>query len=311
LNKLGILSIGDAFIDYISINSKNDTFEKALGGASVNVAVHLSRFGVPSYYVTKLGHLEDSHFVQKEMEKEKIKLDHSVFSSTKELSSVYIHLDKNSDRHFHAYVNNTPNEVLEEADIHEEAFRNKKIFYFGSGTLFHKEARKATEKGMKLAKKNDMLVTFDANIRLKRWESESECRSIILSLLSELDVVKLSEEELFFLFQVNTVEEGIKKLDPYKIPILLLTLGEDGAYGILDGQRIKVKGENVIVRDTTGSGDAFMATVLYCIYEKGYPTSVQELRNYVMNGNILGANVATKVGSLPFFENYKQIIDKK
>lgn len=67
----GVLSLGDAFIDYVSRSSDNNRFERKLGGASVNVAVHISRFAIPSFYMTKLGEREDSQFVEAEMIKEK------------------------------------------------------------------------------------------------------------------------------------------------------------------------------------------------------------------------------------------------
>ncbi|MFT8320113.1 MAG: carbohydrate kinase [Bacillus sp. (in: firmicutes)] len=299
MEKRGIISIGDAFIDYISMNTNNDKFEQKLGGASVNVAVHLSRLKIPSYYVTKLGRRDDSFFVRKELEKEFIHLDYSIFSSEKKISGVYVHLDKKGERHFHSYINDTPDDVISEKDILMETIQDKKIFYFGSGTLFHLTARKATEKAMKFAKDNQLIVSFDANIRLQRWTSEQECRHIIRSFFPLLDVLKLSEEELLFLFEVQSVEAGLKMLKQYNIPLVLLTMGEQGAYGLLYHTAIKASGDPIEVKDTTGAGDAFMAAILYNIYRKGMPTSLVELEDYVQKGNLLGAMVATKIGALP------------
>ncbi|MGP7816363.1 carbohydrate kinase family protein [Niallia sp. 01092] len=308
MKKQGIVSLGDAFIDYISTNRNNDEFKKKLGGASVNVAVHVSRLGIQSYYVTKLGKYEDSLFVQQEMEKESIHLKYSVFSSEKEICGVYVHLDDKGERHFHSYINNTPDDVVKEEDIVVEAFQNKKIFYFGSGTLFHLQARKATEKAIKFAKANQLIVSFDANIRLQRWKSEQECRNTIKQFFHALDVLKLSEEELLFLFEVQTVEEGLKALEQYNIPVIFITMGEKGAYGLLSHQAIKVNGETIEAKDTNGAGDAFMAAILYNIYEQGLPTSLEELKRYVQLGNLLGGMVATKIGALPSKVNYNSIV---
>lgn len=306
----GILSLGDAFIDFVSQTSDNNSFDRNLGGASVNVAVHISRFAIPSFYITKLGIDEDSIFVEEEMQKEKINLDESVRTSTKKISKVFVHLDEDGERHFHNYENETPDEVVLESDIKGQSFENKAIFYFGSGTLFHPHARAATKKAISLAKEKGLLIAFDANIRLKRWNKEEECREVIRELLPFVDILKLSREELYFLMEVDTVEEGMEELANLNIPFQLVTLGEKGAIGRLLEKKMHVPAEAVNVLDTNGSGDAFMATILFYIHEKGFPNSEEEMMNYIGCANKLGAMVATKKGSLPPLDNYRSLVLK-
>jgi hypothetical protein len=43
-----------------------------------------------------------------------------------------------------------------------------------------------------------MEIAFDTNIRLKRWESENQCRETILSYVKKADIVKMTEDELLF-----------------------------------------------------------------------------------------------------------------
>lgn len=306
----GILSLGDAFIDFVSRTSDNIIFDRNLGGASVNVAVHISRFGIPSCYITKLGIEEDSKFVEEEMQKEQINLDESVRTSTKKISKVFVHLDAFGERHFHNYENETPDEVVLETDIKGQSFENKSIFYFGSGTLFHPLARAATKKAISLAKEKGLLIAFDANIRLKRWNRKEECRQVIRELLPLVDVLKLSKEELCFLMEVDTVEQGMEQLANFHVPFQLVTLGEKGAIGCLLElqEKVYVSAEEVTVIDTNGSGDAFMATILYYIHEKGFPNTKEEMVNYIGHANKLGAMVATKKGSLPTLHNYQTLV---
>ena len=304
----GILSLGDAFIDYVAQSSANNCFERNLGGASVNVAVHISRFGIPSFYITKLGNEEDSQFVELEMQKEKIHLDDAVRTQTKKISKVFVHLDAYGERHFHMYENETPDEVVFETDIKTQSFANKSIFYCGSGTLFHLDARTATKKAISLAKEKGLVVAFDANIRLKRWVSEEECRQVIIELLPYIDVLKLSEEELCFLMEVETVEDGMVILEKFQVPFQLITIGERGAIGRLSEQKVHIPAESIKVIDTNGSGDAFMAAILFCIHEWGFPTTKEELRDYIGLANKMGAIVATKKGALPNLPNYQTIL---
>lgn len=123
----GILSLGDAFIDFVSQTRDNNSFDRNLGGASVNVAVHISRFAIPSFYITKLGIDEDSIFVEEEMQKEKINLDESVRTSTKKISKVFVHLDEDGERHFHNYEMKLPmksywNQILKDNHLKIKLF---------------------------------------------------------------------------------------------------------------------------------------------------------------------------------------------
>ncbi|MFP7470910.1 PfkB family carbohydrate kinase [Niallia taxi] len=306
----GAIAIGDAFIDYLSINENNDNYEKRLGGASVNLAVHLSRFGIPSFYVTKLGNEQDSQFVQEQLAKENIKLDYSVLSKGKLLPSVYIHLDQNGDRHFHSYENKTPDDVLSVDDIKEEAFLNKLLFYFGSGTLFHEAAKEATVKAIMTAKNHGAYISFDANIRLKRWESEEHCRSTILSLLPIADIVKFSEEELLFLLEEESLDAALSRVKEMNIPLLFVTAGKAGSYAVFQGQVQHVKSKTVQAVDTTGAGDAFMGAVLYSICTDGFPANIQKAADYACNGNIMGALIAKEPGALPNIGGYSNIAEK-
>lgn len=307
-NHQGILTIGDAFIDYVSITKNNDKYNQKLGGATVNVAVHLSRFGVPSYYLTKLGIERDSIFVKNEMAKEGLNLYYSIESNTKMISKVFVHLDKDGERQFHSYENETPEEVILSEDLTEEAFDDKKIFYFGSGTLFHPKAQEATKKAITIAKEKGSLVAFDANIRLQRWKSAEECRKTILKFIPFVDVFKLSMEELTFLFQKTNFEENIEMLKEFEVPFKLITMGNLGALGIWREEEIYVPAQKVVVKDTNGAGDAFMATILFHLYKNGVPKNVREWRKYIAAANRLGEVVATKYGSLPILRNYSNII---
>lgn len=310
MERKGILSLGDAFIDYVSRSSDNNCFERSLGGASVNVAVHISRFTIPSFYLTKLGSGEDSQFVEKEMLKEKINLEDSVRTPTKKISKVYVHLDASGERYFHKYENETPNEVVLESDLKESSFENKSIFYFGSGTLFHPSARAATKKAIEIAKEKGLFIAFDANIRIKRWKNEEECRQVMMEFLSFVDILKMSKEELLFLLEVQSVEKGLANLEKFQIPLKLITLGEKGAIGLLYEEKVQMAGKVVKAIDTNGSGDAFMATILACIYKKGFPACKKEMESYMDQANRLGAIVATKAGSLPILPDYQMIMGR-
>ena len=74
MKKQGITSLGEVIVDFIATDSSNTAFQRLLGGATVNVAVGVSRHGIPSSYLCKLGMDETSKFVTGELKKENVDL---------------------------------------------------------------------------------------------------------------------------------------------------------------------------------------------------------------------------------------------
>jgi fructokinase len=298
LGKQGVISLGEAFVDYISTDSSNTKFRHLLGGATVNLAVGTSRLGLPAYYLCKLGTDSIGQFVEQELKKEGVNLDFSVRSDTKRMCGVYVHLTESGERNFHSYINHTPDEILREDELRRNVFEKTRIFYFGSGTLFQQKLKKTTESALKYAKEFSNLIAFDANLRLKRWESEEHCRKTVVSFLKHANIVKLAEDELNFLMETNSLEAGLEKLSKWDIPYLFITMGGEGACGVMNGNKVFSRAPKVDAIDTTGAGDAFMSGLLYCFHEKGMPEGKTELTEYLQFANRVGAAATTEIGSL-------------
>ncbi|WLR54699.1 carbohydrate kinase [Mesobacillus subterraneus] len=294
MKKPGIISLGEPIVDYISFDSSNTTYERLLGGATVNVAVGVSRHGIPSYYLCKLGMDETSTFVEGELQKENVDLSFCSYHPDKKICCVYIHSNQHGERYFHAYLNETPDEWIASVELDKKPFADHRIFYFGSGTLFHPIARKTTEQALQYAKEENLLIAFDANIRLKRWESENQCRETILSYIRQADIVKMTEDEWLFL----TEDKSLEHLTKMDIPFLFITKGKDGASAIHNHALVHVPGIPVKAVDTTGAGDAFMAALLSCFHDKGIPENEAELVDYTEFANKAGARSAMKLGAL-------------
>jgi fructokinase len=298
LKKQGVISLGEPFVDFIATDRTNKAYQHLLGGATVNVAVGIKRKGIPSYYLCKLGKEEWSQFVVEELKRENVDISYSSFSGTKRICSVYIHVNEQGDRYFHSYVNETPEDWLTAEELDKKPFTQSKIFYFGSGTLFHPVARKTTDQALAYAREMNMKVAFDTNIRLKRWESEEQCRKTVLSYVKKADIVKMAEDELLFLTRSETFDQGVEVILDLKIPFLFITRGKEGAFARHKDIEVNVPGIKVKAVDTTGAGDAFMAALLTHFHEKGDPENKARLEEYTSFANKTGAMSTTKFGSL-------------
>lgn len=297
-NKSHVLTYGDAFVDYIADDTTNTSFSMFLGGATVNVAVGVARLGVPSAFITITGDDETSAFVRCELKKEEVIMDYAKLETEKRVSGVYVHLTEDHDRIFHTYIDETPDIQVKAYDLKEEAFEHASILNLCSGTLFQQTALETSRKAVELAKKHGALLSFDANIRPLRWSSEELCRTIISSFFKDADLLKVTTEELMFLTETSSFEEGLAAIANLHIPVILVTAGADGAYSVLNGEVQHVPVKQVVPVDTTGAGDAFMAGVLRYVHLNGLPTSIDSLVACTAFANRLGAIVATKAGAL-------------
>ncbi|HEY4624199.1 carbohydrate kinase [Solibacillus sp. FSL R7-0668] len=313
VDKEFVLIYGDAFVDYIANDTTNTSFTKFLGGATINVAAGISRIGAPSALITITGDDETSEFCRQEIMNEGVNLDYAVFDPTKRVSGVYVHLTENCEREFKDYVDETPHLQVTPAQLQEEAFKRASVFNVCSGTMFEPTALKTTRAAVDMAKDKGAIIAIDANIRPLRWESEEICRETVAEFFEDADILKLTDEELFFLTETTTIEEGLAKLDELLVPIVLITVGGDGAYAVLNGEVIHVPVERIVPVDTTGAGDAFMAGVLRYVHFNGLPTVKEDLVKCVAFGNKLGALAATKAGALtalPSYEEIKHLIEQ-
>ncbi|MEK3952872.1 carbohydrate kinase family protein [Psychrobacillus sp. FSL K6-1464] len=307
MSKKFVLIYGDAFVDYIAEDQSNSRFTKFLGGATVNVAAGVARLGAATSFITVTGENETSEFVRNELAEEGVDLSFSQIVPEKEVSGVYVHLLENNERHFERYVDVTPDIQVDFSAIKNEIIHETSVFHFCSGTLFHPIALGTTRKIVENMKKSNVLISFDANIRPLRWSSEESCRETISSFFNMVDVLKLTEEELFFLTETTSIEDGIKSMQQYNIEALLITIGAEGTYAVLHGEVVHVPVEKVIPVDTTGAGDAFVAGILSKIYLEGHPSTKEDWIRYIAFSNRLGGICATKPGALSAMPRLKDL----
>ncbi|MFP4021479.1 MAG: carbohydrate kinase family protein [Halanaerobium sp.] len=259
----GVITLGEALIDFTPLDDKNMDFRKNPGGAPANVAVALSRLGVDVSFIGKVGDDVLGNFLVQKLKSEKINIDNLILTEEAKTAITFVTLDENGDRSFDFYIDPSADRFLRADEIDAELFEQNKIFHFGSISLIDEPARSATKKGIELAHQNEMLISYDPNLREMLWDSLAEAKDMILSVIDEVDIVKVSEEELEFLTGEEDIKKGARKLkSDYKIPILLITCGSKGSYYYLNDLGF-VSAFKVDAVDTTGAGDAFMSGVLY------------------------------------------------
>jgi fructokinase len=264
-NKTGVITLGEALIDFTPLDKENLDFRKNPGGAPANVAVALSRLGVKTTMIAKVGDDVLGRFLQQKLQSENVNVDNFILTEEAKTAITFVTLTESGERSFDFYIEPSADRFLRESEIDQTIFTANKIYHFGSISLINEPARSATKKGIELAQKNGMLISYDPNLREMLWNSLADAKKTILSVMDQIDILKVSAEELEFLTGESKIESGANILtQKYQIPVIFITDGSQGAYYYYQSELGFVASYPAEAVDTTGAGDAFMSAVLYC-----------------------------------------------
>lgn len=297
----GIISLGEALIDFIPLDNDNMSFQKSPGGAPANVAVGLARLGAKSTFLGKVGDDVLGRFLKEALTTYGVDTEYMYFTKDTRTGVVFVTLDESGERSFDFYIDPSADRFLEEQEVEASLFHSHNVFHFGSISMINEPARSATKAAVQQAKENGVIVSYDPNLRLGLWESEKKAKETIVSMLAQADIVKISEEELGFLTGEADIQKGVDHLSRFDIPVLYVTLGSEGSYVFTKEGHTRVPAMKVQAVDTTGAGDAFVSGILYQLSERNkaiHELSLEELEEITRFASVSGALAASTKGAI-------------
>jgi fructokinase len=297
----GVLCLGEALIDFIPLDPQNLSYQKAPGGAPANVSVGIVKLGGSSTFLGKVGDDVLGHFLQETLQGYGVNTNAMILTDEARTGIVFVTLEPSGERHFSFYINPSADRFLRQEELAATVFAEHKIFHFGSISLISNPAKQATIRAVEMARERGLVVSYDPNLRLGLWDSKEQAKEAILSMLPNVDVLKVSDEELIFLTGCSTIEDGINKVEAYEIPLILVTLGKEGSLYRFKDRTRRVSAMTCEVVDTTGAGDAFVSGILYSLNEseKGLRDMTElEVAEMVRFASISGGLATTKKGAM-------------
>lgn len=308
-----LICIGESLIDFMPTNSDSLEFKAKAGGAPANVCACVARLGGESYYLGKLSNDVFSRFLLKDMQDNNINTDYVVIDEKYQTALAFVTLDENGDREFNFYRNDTCDLMLDESEIKKELFTESDILHFCSVGLVESKSKYAHKKAIEYAKQNKSLVSFDVNLRLNLWKDKNECVKTVYEFLKDTDLVKLTDDELLYLTKEKDEKLAVKMIfeTAKTCKLIFVTKGENGST-VYDRQLclINKNAYKTTVVDTTGAGDCFIGSVLYCILYKNVKLTIEDIFKAVDFASLACSIVVSKTGaseSMPTLEevNYK------
>ena len=264
-----ILCIGEALIDFIPNEfdkplKKVNSFKPMVGGAPANVSAAIAKLGGKAKLLTKVGDDAFGNKIIDELRESGVDTSLIMIDENYDTSLAFVSLTDEGNRDFMFYRRTAADLNLKVDELPRDIMDDVSIFHFGSVDLINSSTKEVHNHLIKLAKLNDVLISFDPNVRLMLWNDSTLYQDTIQEYLQYADIVKISDDELEFITGKNDLEDGLEYLFSLGIKQVLYTMGKNGARVYFeDLTYIEARRHNVDVVDTTGAGDAFMGTYLF------------------------------------------------
>ena len=256
-----VTALGELLIDFApkSVDAAGyPTLAANPGGAPGNFLAALNRYGCAVAMIGKVGEDMFGRLLLNTLKEAGIETRGVVVDPDQFTTLAFVSLDASGNRDFSFARKPGADTCLCAEELDTDLLLNSRVFHFGTLSLTDEPARSATRKAIELAKAHGILVSLDPNLRKPLWPDEDAAKEAIEWSLRQADIVKISDEEIEFMWGLSPEEGAQKLLREYGASLVYATLGPKGCHAATKNARVTVASPTGIhVVDTTGAGDIF------------------------------------------------------
>lgn len=315
-----LIGIGEALIDMIPLESgkqikQTAAFSPVVGGAPANVCGAFAKLGGEAYMITQLGNDPFGDKIIDNFNEFHIHTEYISRTDRANTALAFVSLTEDGNREFSFYRNPSADMLLEPEQIKKEWFANAFALHFCSVSLGDIPMRQAHKKAVEYALEAGGIISFDPNLRFNLWNSKEALREAVHNFIPYAHVLKVSEEELFFITGIKEEEAAIRSLFIGNVSLILYTEGEKGAKAYTKKVTASAGGVKVKAVDTTGAGDAFIGSFLYQMEQllscgaKVNGFSREELERMLQFSNAYCGKSVGKPGAIASYPTNKDMQD--
>ena len=309
-----VVALGELLIDFATVSTDGDgypTMAANPGGAPGNFLAALNAYGKKTAFLGKVGNDTFGHLLLKTLNgagigTKGIVVDDSVFTTL-----AFVTFDESGDRSFSFARKPGADTQLSWEEIDKTLIDEAKVFHFGTLSLTDEPVRTATQKAVAYAKQQGKLITCDPNLRMPQWRDLEEAKVQMLWSLQQADVVKISDNEVEFLWNCTPEEGADKLLNEFGVSLAMVTLGPDGCLLKTKNAAFRAACPKVQPVDTTGAGDIFGGSAVARLLEleKSMEDLTEEDLAYIGKFAATAASLSTEaVGGIPSIPNKDAVL---
>lgn len=261
---------------------------KQAGGAPMNVAYHLQKLGKCPAVISRIGFDELGKQLIEILEAKNICTDYFQMDEEKPTSVVQAEI-KGGHEMVYTILNDVAWDYIEYNDELATLVKEADYFVFGSLATRGKQTGDTLMKLLPLAKNR----VLDINLRPPFYN-----RHTVEILLTHANMVKMNVAELELItgwFSPLYTENDRMKLlkDRFELDTIIVTRGAKGAIVNKGDAFYTCDGIPVVVEDTVGSGDSFLAAIIAKMMEGA------AMEEALVFANRLAAFITTQQGACP------------
>ena len=273
-----ILVGGENLMDMIQMpaDGTDTVFRAVPGGSPYNVALALGRQGIPTGYLTPVS--SDGHGVRlaERLSNAGVKLLGGRPNAPTSLAVVTL---QGGLPTYAFYREGTAERQLCWDRLSEAVGPDIEALHLGSFTFIEESDSALWSRLQDVCRQSSIALSFDPNIRPSLVKDEDRYRVRITQALRCIDVLKLSDEDLSWLYPSDSEAGALNRLvESAKAAVIVLTRGPEGASVYHQNQWYDQPADQVIALvDTVGAGDTFMASMLSWLSGQGLLKKLHEI----------------------------------
>ena len=312
---IDVTALGELLIDFTMISADGEgypTMAAHPGGAPANFLAALAKYGKRTALLGKVGTDKFGRLLKGTLEGAGIETRGLVAADDVFTTLAFVTLDASGDREFSFSRKPGADTCIRFEELDLSLIDEARAFHFGTLSLTDEPARSTTQQAVAYAKAHGKLITYDPNLRKPLWKDLDEAKTQMLWGLQHADVVKISDEEVEFLFGLNPQDGAAHILKEFGVKLVFVTCGPDGCFfknAQASGQVPGMSGIRVV--DTTGAGDIFGGSAVYRLLETGKaPEALEEkeLREIVSFACTAAGLSTTKHGGIQSVPDIDDVI---
>jgi len=315
---LDVVAMGELLIDFTCQSTDADgypTMAAHPGGGPANFLAALSKFGARTAQIGKVGNDAFGRMLLGTLEKAGIETGGMIMADDVFTTLAFVTLDESGDRSFSFARKPGADTCLKPEEVKLSLIDEARAFHFGTLPLTDEPSASAARMAVDYAKKAGKLLVFDPNLRKPLWDSLDRAAQAMKWGLQQADVVKISDEEVEFLFGMGVREGAEHILKEYGVKLVFVTCGGDGCWfqnAVAQGHVPALSG--ITVADTTGAGDIFGGSATYQLLQRNQPPEAlneTELRDVVSFACTAAGLSTTKQGGVSSVPTLEEVEERR
>lgn len=248
------LVIGESIIDIVESVGEPVSH---VGGSPLNVAVGLSRLGIPTTFATEIGDDDNGRMIRDYLDAANVEVVLTA-SANRSTSTARARIGADGSA--------TYDFAVRWAVDHPPSSRDYSVVHVGSiGALMQPGAARVLEVVERLPTRT--LVTFDPNIRPALLPPRAEVLPLVERYASRANIVKLSDEDADWLYAQDAADAA-RRLLAQGTKVVVVTHGSEGSVVHTSLGQWPIPPFPTVVADTIGAGDAYMAGLIASVVHR-------------------------------------------